>query len=79
MRVMHRRRHVRQLVPSQCRYCGARFFTNKGDKPRLFCGNKCRQADYRATRLEGQNDDYRNDLGHPTRVTITPLKLQSVQ
>jgi hypothetical protein len=74
MRVLNRERHVRQLVPRQCPHCGAKFFQHKGDKPRQFCSNKCKQADYRATRLEGQNDGYRNGPHHPTRVTITPPK-----
>ena len=74
MRVMHRRRRVRQLVPGRCRYCGARFFTNKGNKPRQFCGDKCRQAEFRATRLEGQESEYRYVSGDPTHVTITPPK-----
>jgi hypothetical protein len=38
----------KRLISGRCQHCGARFFTAKHTgRPRLFCGKKCRQAEFR--------------------------------
>jgi hypothetical protein len=38
----------RRLIRCRCRYCGRDFFADKqAGRPPLFCGKKCRQAEFR--------------------------------
>jgi hypothetical protein len=38
----------KRLISGRCQHCGARFFTAKRTgRPQLFCGKKCRQAEFR--------------------------------
>jgi hypothetical protein len=38
----------KRLISGRCRYCHGKFFTAKRTgRPQLFCGKKCRQAEFR--------------------------------
>ena len=38
----------KRLISGRCQHCGARFFTAKRTgRPQLFCGKRCRQAEFR--------------------------------
>jgi hypothetical protein len=38
---------VRRLVAGQCQACGRQFFYRRTGRPRNFCDQRCRQADFR--------------------------------
>jgi len=64
MRIEHSKK-FRQLVPARCRFCDRQFFYRPTGRPRLFCDDKCRQADFRHT---GYLDPKRNERGQKTKV-----------
>jgi len=38
----------KRLISGRCQHCGAKFYTAKRTgRPQLFCGKKCRQAEFR--------------------------------
>jgi hypothetical protein len=64
VRIEHSKK-FRKLVPARCRFCDRRFFYQPAGRSRLFCDDKCRQADFRHARYL---DPKRNERCQKTEV-----------
>ena len=76
----------RRLISGRCQHCGAKFFTAKRTgRPPLFCGKKCRQAEFRfiaglrhsGFKPEGTTGLIRDETPQKTEVNSNVSKVDS--
>lgn len=56
--LIQRAKNHRKLVPGRCRYCDRQFFFRQAGRPKVFCNNKCKNAEFRHARyLDAKRDE----------------------
>ena len=71
MRVQNPKKFCR-LVAGRCKYCGRQFFYRRDNRPKSFCNDGCRQADFRNARA-----DFRHASLYPSQRNESPRKKPS--
>ena len=59
----------RRLVAGRCKYCSRQFFYRRDNRPKSFCNDGCRQADFRNARA-----DFRHKSHNPSPRNESPQK-----